>query len=217
MGETRAIMGRRRVPISSIVLVGGRSLRLGRDKAVEVLGGKSIIQRVLECLAPLSREILVVAAQDQPAPELGPVPGTRLLVDVLPGKGALGGLYTGLLAASSEHSLVVACDMPFLNRDLLKYMISLCPGYDVVIPRVGGLVEPLHAIYSKHCLASIEDLFRRNERQIFQFYPQVRTRHVEEEELDRFDPRHLSFFNINTPADLERARDLEGGSAPAPA
>jgi molybdopterin-guanine dinucleotide biosynthesis protein A len=196
---------------SSIVLAGGRSLRLGRDKAAEILGGQSIIQRVIERLAPLSQEVLVVTAQGQRALELPPhLPGVRLLVDIIPGKGALGGLYTGLLAASSEYSLAVACDMPFLNLELLKYMLSLSPGFDVIIPRVGGLVEPLHAVYSKSCLAPMEDLFRRNERQIFQFYPQVRVRHVEEEEIDRFDPHRLSIFNINTPADLERARALEG-------
>ncbi|MFQ5825963.1 MAG: molybdenum cofactor guanylyltransferase [Dehalococcoidia bacterium] len=195
---------------SSIVLAGGRSLRLGRDKTAEILGGQSIIQRVIERLAPLSQETLVVTAQGQRALELPHAPGVRLLVDIIPGKGALGGLYTGLLAASSEYSLAVACDMPFLNAHLLKYMLSLSSGFDVVIPRVGGLVEPLHAVYSKNCLAPMEDLFRRNERQIFQFYPQVRVRHVEEEEIDRFDPHRLSLFNINTPADLERARALEG-------
>lgn len=101
--------------------------------------------------------------------------------------------------------------MPFLNRALLSYMMQLSVNFDVVIPRVGKLVEPLHAIYSKGCLAPIEYLFKQDNLKIIEFFPSVRVRYVDAEEINKFDPKHLSFFNINTEKDLETARELAAG------
>jgi len=91
---------------------------------------------------------------------------------------------------------------------LLRYMILSSPGQDVVIPRVGGLTEPLHAIYSKRCLRPIERVLAAGGLKIVSFFPEVRVRYVEEQEISLFDPQCLSFFNINTPGDLEKARNL---------
>ena len=134
----------------------------------------------------------------------------RLVGDVYPGTGALGGIYSGLKAARAEYSLVAACDMPFLDLRLLRYMMLLSPGQDAVIPRVGELTEPLHAIYSRRCLLPIERVLSAGGLRIMDFFGDVRVRYVEQREIDLFDPQHLSFFNINTYADLERARDLVG-------
>ena len=98
--------------------------------------------------------------------------------------------------------------MPFLDLKLLRYMILLSPGQDVVIPRVGGLTEPLHAIYSKRCLQPIERVLAGDGRRIIGFFSEVRVRYIEEQEVKLFDPQYLSFLNINTPADLEKARSL---------
>ena len=98
--------------------------------------------------------------------------------------------------------------MPFLCLPLLRYMLPLASGHDVVIPRVGGYLEPLHAIYAKACLPAMAGLLKQGRRQIIAFFDEVRVRYVEEDEVDRFDPRHLSFVNINTPADWERAQQL---------
>jgi len=106
----------------------------------------------------------------------------------------------------------VACDMPFLDLKLLRYMILLSPGQDVVIPRIGELTEPLHAIYSKQCLQPIERVLAGGGGgRIIDFFPEVRVRYIEEQEIKLFDPQHLSFFNINMPADLEKASSLAGG------
>ena len=132
----------------------------------------------------------------------------RIVTDIYPGKGSLGGLYTGLTASNSFYNLVVACDMPFLNQALLCYMVQLSVGFDAVVPRLGSMVEPLHAVYSRGCLATVERLLKQDNLKVRDILPLIRVRYVETEEIDMFDPEHLSIFNINTEADLEKAREL---------
>jgi len=191
-------------PISCIVLAGGEGKRLGTDKAFLRIGGRALIEGVVEKMARIGDEVIIVTNFPQRYDHLE----ARLVGDVYPGKGSLGGIYSGLMAAHSHHSLVVACDMPFLNLRLLRYMILLSPGQDVVIPRVRGLTEPLHAIYSKECLQPIERVLASGGCRIIAFFPGVRVRYIEEQEIRLFDPQGLSFFNINTPDDLKRARSL---------
>ena len=194
--------------ISCIVLAGGKGLRLGRDKALEAVGNKSLLQRVVSNLSLFNRDIIIVTAGEQSLPQFVDYPKSRIVPDTYPGKGVLGGIYTGLAASDSFYNLVVACDMPFLNHDLLRYMIQLSPSFDVVVPRLGNMVEPLHAVYSKNCLTSAESLLKQGNLSITELFTLVKVRYVEAEEIDRFDPKHLSFFNINTEADLNRAREL---------
>jgi molybdopterin-guanine dinucleotide biosynthesis protein A len=191
-----------------IVLAGGYGLRLGQNKVLETVGERSLLERVLSRLSFLDSDILLVATKELPYARLSDYPRLRLVSDIYPGKGPLGGIYTGLKLASPFYSLVVACDMPFLNRGLLRYMIGLAAGFDLVIPRLGELVEPLHAVYAKACLAPIERLLKQNVLSVRELFSLVRVRYVEAGEIDRFDPEHLSFFNVNTKSDLSRARDL---------
>jgi molybdenum cofactor guanylyltransferase len=193
--------------LTSIVLAGGRGRRFGRDKLSEMIGDRTLLQRVIDRLDGLSSQILVVIAQGQSQPSLS-LTSAQVIVDLYPEKGALGGIYTGLVASRSFHSLVVAADMPFLNTSLLRYMIESSPAYDVVIPRIDGTLEPLHAIYSKNCVAYMKQQIERDRFKIRDFFEQVKVRYVEQAEIDQFDPQHLSFFNINTLADLRRARKL---------
>jgi molybdopterin-guanine dinucleotide biosynthesis protein A len=194
--------------ISCIVLAGGKGLRLGRDKALETVGDKSLLQRVVSNLSLFNRDIIIVTAGGQSLSQLVNYPKSRIVPDAYPGKGALGGICTGLTASDSFYNLVVACDLPFLNHDLLHYLIQLSPSFDVVVPRLGDMVEPLHAVYSKNCLASAESLLKQGNLSITELFTLVRVRYVGAEAIDRFDPKHLSFFNINTEADLNRARKL---------
>jgi molybdopterin-guanine dinucleotide biosynthesis protein A len=194
--------------ISCIVLAGGKGLRLGRDKALEVVDNRNLLQRVLSQLSSFSNDIIIVTTRDKvPSQPIGDS-GFRIVADAYPGKGALVGLGTGLAASNSWYNLVVACDMPFLNQALLRYMIELSAGFDLVVPRLGELVEPLHAVYAKSCLAPIERLLEQGNLRIIDLFDLVKVRYVEAEEIDRFDPKHLSFFNINTKADLEKAEQL---------
>ena len=194
--------------ISCIVLAGGKSLRLGHDKVLEIIDNKSLLQQVLSRVSPFSSDIIIVTAKERSAPQFTSYPKLRITADTYPGKGPLGGIYTGLVASVSFCNLVVACDMPFLNQALLRYMIELSADFDLVVPRVNNLSEPLHAVYSKSCLAPMEDMIKQDKLSILKLFKLVKVRYVETEEIDRFDPNHLSFFNINTKADLEKARNL---------
>ena len=193
--------------VAAIVLAGGKNLRLGRNKALEVVGGKSLIERVVERLAQVTDQLLIVTSQEQS--DL-PVTGkAEILIDVYPGKGPLGGIYTGLTAARSERNIAVACDMPFLNIELLSHMVELCRDFDAVVPRLAnGMIEPLHAVYSRSCLESMKTRLENSQLGITSYLKQQRVRYVEEAECRRFDPELLSFFNINRQADLEKAIKL---------
>lgn len=193
---------------SFIVLAGGKGARLGRYKALETINHESLIQRVVSSLSFFNSDIIVVIAKGQHLPQFTSYPKLRIVADAYAGRGPLVGIYTGLLASASRYNLVVACDMPFLNPDLLGYMLKISAGFDMVIPRLGNLVEPLHAVYSKGCLSAIEQLLKEGNYTTDRLPSLVKVRHVEAEEIDRFDPEHLSFFNINTEADLEAARRL---------
>jgi molybdopterin-guanine dinucleotide biosynthesis protein A len=196
--------------ITSIILAGGRSSRLGREKHTEVIAGESLLKRAAGRLKHLSQEILIVVSQRQArsSRSLYTYPETRTVVDLYPGKGSVGGIFTGLVHSSNFLNLVVACDMPFLNLDLLKYMIDSAKGFDVVIPRVDDQLEPLHAIYSRNCLKPMENQIKQGNLKIRGFFDSVKVKYVDKDELDKLDPEHLSFFNINTEAELEKARRL---------
>jgi molybdopterin-guanine dinucleotide biosynthesis protein A len=193
--------------MTSIVLAGGKSLRLGRSKCLETINDKSLIERVIERLKSVSRQILIVTSRGQL--DLPAIGEAEVLVDLHPSKGPLMGIYTGLLDAESSHSLVVACDMPFLNIELLRYMIELSPDFDAVVPRLEeGKIEPLHAIYFKGCLDNIKPLLEHNQLEVRRLLDTVHVRYVEQAECQRFDPKLLSFFNINCQSDLDRAITL---------
>ena len=167
-----------------------------------------MLEQVVSRLIFLDSEILIVTGEKRLLPFFDGHPKIRIVADTYPGKGPLGGIYTGLETSDSFYNLVVACDMPFLNSALLRYMIQLSANFDLVVPRWDGMVEPLHAVYSKNCLASIDSLLKRGILNIARLFGMVKVRYLETEDIDRFDPKHLSFFNINTEADLKRAKEL---------
>jgi molybdopterin-guanine dinucleotide biosynthesis protein A len=186
---------------------------MGREKHGEPVAGKSLIERVIERLRPLSTEILVVISQRQSKSSFASYPGTTTVEDLYAGGGPLGGIYSGIVHSNGFRNLAVACDMPFLNRDLLGYMLGLAPGFDIVMPRIGEYKEPLHAVYTKDCLPAMERLIEEGRLKIDGLVDLVRVRYVEREEIESYDPAHLSFFNINTRADLEKARKLASRQA----
>jgi molybdopterin-guanine dinucleotide biosynthesis protein A len=205
------------IKVSGVIMAGGVSQRLGRNKALERIGGKTLIERVVDSLVPLTTEVLVVVGRPEQAAALHLPPSVRVVSDRYPGRGSLGGIFSGVDASAEPWSLVVACDMPFLNRELLRHLIGESGGVDAVVPRLGGQPEPLHALYSKACPAPMERMVRAGDLKIAPLFEAVRVRYVDEETIDRIDPRHLSFFNINTQADLEEATRLlrEVGSCSA--
>ncbi len=193
--------------MTSIILAGGKSSRLGRSKALQAIGGKSLIQWVVDRLAILSTEIIIATAYGEAIPSSSAV-RIKTVADIYPGKGPLVGIYSGLIASSSSRAIVVGCDTPFLSVGLLEYMTQICSTFDVIVPRIKKKVEPLCAVYSKNCLAPIQVLLEQNELSINRLFDMVQVRYIEEDEINSFDPEYLSFFNINSQADLERARKL---------
>ena len=194
--------------MDSIILGGGQSSRLGQDKISLSIGGENLLQRTISRLSQLGGDIILVLAQDQGKPELSSPQTVKIANDLYSGKGPLIGIYSGLRASDDEYCVAVACDMPFLNIDLLRYMKELAPEFDVVIPQVKNELEPLHAVYSKNCLRVIGEMIEENDLKIRHMLNQVKVRYVEESEVDSFDPDHLSWFNINTPDDLQKATEI---------
>ena len=194
--------------ISGIVLAGGMSRRLGRDKAVEPVGGEPLITRVLRRLSQVTDQTVVVVNEIGRASALPLNEASTVAVDAYPGKGSLGGIFTGLSASEADWGLVVACDMPFLNVELFRRMLSVRDGSDAVVPVVEGRPEPTHAVYSRACLPYIERRLKADDLKISRFFDEVRVRFLAEAEVDSLDPERLSFFNVNTQADLDRALEL---------
>jgi molybdopterin-guanine dinucleotide biosynthesis protein A len=205
--------------VSALVLAGGQSRRMGRDKAFLDFDGAPLIARVIARVRQVCGEVIVVANGAEAYGRFG----VRVIGDAYPGKGSLGGIFSGLQAAHEEYALAVACDLPFLNAALLRYLISLAPQADVVIPRAhapigerrGGVtpsLQPTHAIYSKRCLEPMRARLLTDDLRIINFFDEVRVRVVEPDEVARFDPQLLSFFNVNTPGDLKVAKLLDVGS-----
>ena len=198
---------------SSIILAGGKSKRFGHDKVLERIGNTSLLEQVISRVKPISKEIIIVTAKERTFARLANRPKIKIVSDILPGQGSLGGIYTGLVKSKSFYNLVVAADMPFLNMALLRYMIKVANGYDFVLPRANNWYEPLHAIYSKNCIEPIDTILKQGKKVIVELFNYVKVRFIEAEEIDRFDSNHLSFFNINTREDLEKAKKIVGGAA----
>jgi molybdopterin-guanine dinucleotide biosynthesis protein A len=203
-------------------LAGGRGLRLGRNKALELLDHQTFIRRTVETLSALGTEIIVVTGLHNQELGIENINHVRVVLDAFPGRGPLVGVYTGLLNSRTEKNLVVACDMPFLNPNLIRHMSEIASGYDAVVPRLGDEIEPLHSVYGGACLAETEKLLGAGVYSVSELFKRVNVRYIEGPEIDRFDPQHLSFFNINTETELERARailhwDGAGLSGVAPA
>lgn len=185
---------------------GGKSSRMGTDKSFVPVLGKPMIEHVLDRVRGLGQdETIVITNRLEDYAHLG----LPLFSDVLPDKGSLGGIYSAVAHSQHEYTLVVACDMPFLNPDLLRHMIALIgePGgpYDVIVPRVDEHPQGLHAIYSKGCLSPIRARLEADRLKVIGFYDQVRVRYLDPAEYQRFDPQGRSFLNINTPDELRAA------------
>ncbi len=190
--------------VSCAILAGGKGSRLGDDKALLDVEGVPLIETIVMGLREISGDVMVVGTHLSRFKFLK----VRLVEDIVPDLGALGGICSALKVAKHRHVVVVACDMPFINMNLVRYLVLLSTGYDVVMPYVGEEAEPLHAVYSKACLAAVQDSIEAGERRIVSFLPRVRVRDVREDEIQILDPEFASFFNVNTREDLDRMKAL---------
>lgn len=191
--------------VTGVIQAGGRSVRMGgQPKALIELGGRRIIERVVAAVAPAVDDVLVVTN----TPELYAFLKLPMVGDVYPDHGSLGGIYSGLKAASGPGALTVACDMPFLHPDVIKLVAARAGEGDVVIPRVGSRLETLHAAYDKVCLPHLAECLIAGQLKIVEFLERVRVVEIAEDEVARFRDPRVTFMNVNTPDDLARARAL---------
>jgi molybdopterin-guanine dinucleotide biosynthesis protein A len=188
--------------LTGIILSGGKSVRMGRDKAFIEIDGIPIIQRIYDIFQKIFTEIIIVTNQK----EFYSGFKAKIVSDLIINNGALGGLYTGLFFSSNPYSFCVACDMPFLKESMIQYLIKQANGYDVIVPRTEDGLQPLHAVYSKNCLESIKNIIGIGKYKIIDFYPLVKTKIIEESEFISLDINlnlmRESFVNINTPGEL---------------
>jgi len=192
--------------VTGVVQAGGRSTRMGGEpKALLRLGGRPIIQRVVDAVAPAVDDLLLVTN----TPELYRFLGLPMVADVFPDGGSLGGIYSGLRAARGEAAFTVACDMPFLHPDVVRLVVARAGEADVVIPRVGDQLETLHALYAKTCLPHMETRLAAGQLKIVGFFDRVRVVEIGAEAVARYRDPAVVFMNVNTPDELERARTLE--------
>jgi molybdenum cofactor guanylyltransferase len=187
--------------VTVAIMAGGKSSRMGVDKSFVLFQGRPMIEIVRERVAGLGDETLLITNKPDEYAYLG----LPMFGDIYPDHGSLGGIFTAVYYARHPHTLVVACDMPWLNRPLLEQMLSLRTTADVVVPRWEKFPEPLHAIYSKACLGPIEENLQAQRLKITAFFGRVTVHFVERETIAQFDPDGRSFSNINTAADLAEA------------
>jgi molybdopterin-guanine dinucleotide biosynthesis protein A len=171
---------------------------MGENKAFIQIEGVPIINRIHDLFRELFQEVIIVTNQKDLFSNLD----SRIYSDLIPNKGALGGLYTGIFFSSFDYSFCVACDMPFIKKPLLQYLIDNIDDEDVIVPRTEDGLQPLHAIYSKNCLNPIRKSIDEGKSKIIDIYPQVHVKIVDERDFLSFDPGRESFINVNTPQEL---------------
>jgi len=200
------------MPMLTVVIqAGGQSSRMGEDKALKPFLGRPLIQRVVERMKPLAEEIIVTTNQPARYEFLNTSTGLvrlRLIPDLKPGRGALGGLYTAVASASSALVAVVACDMPFASPGLIEAAsrLMLEEGTDVVIAKTDEGYEPLHALYRRDtCLPAIDAAILADQWKVISWFPQVKVRVLTIQEIKSFDPSGLCFWNLNTPEEFTEA------------
>ena len=199
----------KKMDITGIILAGGKSLRFGRNKALEKIAGMTLVERVITRLTPITARIVLVTDRDNG--RLSEIKSTEAVTDIYPARGPLGGIYTGLSASNTAANFVVACDMPFLNTVLLSYMVGISTGFEAVIPRwPNNQIEPLHGIYSLSCIPVMKKRLENNQLSISECLKEMRVRYFDQVEFSKFDPDFLSFFNINNQADIELLNKIEG-------
>ncbi len=191
--------------ITGVIQAGGKSTRMGGEsKALIELGGRRIIERIVEVLGSVLSDLLIVTNTPEPYGFLG----LPTVPDMFPDHGPLGGIYTGLRAAKGDAAFTVGCDMPFLRPEVVRLIVGRAGEADVVIPRVGAHYEPLHALYAKACLCHMEAQLEAKDFRVVGFFPKVKVLEIREATVAPFGGPEVCFMNVNTPDDLARARAI---------
>ncbi len=195
---------------SGVILAGGLNSRFsGANKAFIQIGNKRILDHIYDVFRELFEEIILVT--NDPLKYLGW--DFKIVTDIYPARSSLTGIHAGLFYATGSHVFITACDIPFLKKELIKTIIcAVEPQIDIIIPETSAGIEPLCAVYSKRCLKQIENQLDKQEYKIQRFFTKVRVVKISEDEIRVKDPELTSFFNVNNPSSLEKAKEVNGCS-----
>lgn len=203
---------------TALVLAGGKSTRMGENKALLRIDGRPLVAHVVAALRAVFLEVIISG-------DTGLFAGyaDRVVEDIFKGVGPLGGIHAGLVSARYEVVFVAACDLPFADGEVAAFIAGQMEGFDAAVPCVAGRLQPLFAAYRKSCLGPITRILERGERRVAGFFPAVRVRYLTEADFAWRPGIERVFFNVNTPADLARLRSAEASwqrgaarEAPAP-
>ena len=196
------------ISYSVAIQAGGKSSRMGQDKGLMLFGENTLVEYIYQQISGLGEGVFIVSNNHKGYQKFG----LPVFSDIHKEIGALGGIHPILSHLVSEYCLVLACDMPFVNLELVDFMLSEAANFDVVVPRLGedDFVEPFKAVYSKKCLAAVDDAIEKGKRRVISFFADVRVRVVQPSEVKRFDPEYISFINVNTPDEYRRALRVAG-------
>lgn len=190
-----------KIRATGIILAGGKNSRMGMNKSFLEIGNDRLIDKTLRIYRQIFAEIIIVTNDPLAYLEFT---DAAVVTDIYKGKGPLGGIYTGLFYSNNPYAFVSACDMPYLNRDFIDYLLSHLGKHDVIVPELPEGYQPLHAIYSRNCLPSIKRLLLLDKLKITGFYRDMRVLTVPPEQIFPFNKNGLLFHNLNTPEDLEK-------------
>ena len=189
------------IDVTGIILAGGMSTRYGTDKALAEIHGVPLVERVVRVMAAIFRQVILITN----IPEQYRFLNLPMHEDLVKGIGPLGGIYTGLKRMEGGAGFVAACDMPFLNPNLVRHMVAIREDCDAVVPKMDWKIEALHALYSKNCLPAIEKFIDSHQYQVFKFFSQIDVCYIDEGEIRVHDPDLRSFYNVNDPQEWQDA------------
>ena len=194
------------MPWTGVILSGGLNTRFdGENKAFIRVGGRRIIDRILDVFSDLFDEIILVTNH----PELFLQWDLTIVTDIFDLRSSLTGIHTGLFYSNNPYAFFSACDTPFLKKELVEILVKqIEQKIDIIMPETAAGFEPLCAIYSKRCLKAAEDHLKANKVKIQWAFRSNRIRNIPENQLRTVDPELRSFLNINTPEDLVRAQEM---------
>lgn len=204
-----------KLPVTAAVMAGGRSLRMGVDKTLLSVDGRTLVARVYDAVTDVCESAIVVTNRPEALSEAGLPEGVPIVRDEVAYQGPLGGLATALDAAESEWILAVAADMPHLEPEVIRALWAARDGADVVVPVTDKGPEPLLALYRREaCIGPAHEVLDTGRRRLVAMFPMVNVIEIPVEKLREADPELRSLVNVNTPADLAEARDAEAPKAP---
>ncbi|GAB5493833.1 MAG: molybdenum cofactor guanylyltransferase [Phototrophicaceae bacterium] len=189
------------------ILAGGKSSRMGRNKAFIKIGGQAILQRIINVTTDLGQSKTMLITN---TPDLYTDYDLAMYSDIVPDSGSLGGIYTALFHSQTAYTVMIACDMPFVSADVLRIMLAQRQNFDAVVPTVKGYPQGLHAIYRHTCLDLIRENIEQNKLKVSKIFDDLQVNYLDESALADVNTNGLALMNVNTPDDLKRAREFYG-------